>query len=214
MIAFVNRISLVLLVAACWPQAEASVTITGEARSIESGELRYREIHACSPDGDQCTVEYRTPGGDLFARKELDYSRSRYAPSLLMEDRRDGRVIEVRGGFAGNTVVDAGFDNYVRSRWDQLARGEVLEFPFLVAGRKRPLEMRAQRRERGCPAWGLCIEVGLDSWWLGRLVAPIQLLYDESRRLRQFRGVSNILDREGRRQEVAISYDYVEGPAE
>jgi hypothetical protein len=46
--------------------------------------------------------------------------------------------------------------------------------------------------------------------WLFRYFAPtLQLVYDsKSRRLVEYRGISNILDREGKRQDVRIVYKY------
>ena len=48
-----------------------AMNVVGEAYSIDSNELRYREIHQCSVSGDRCTVEYQDPRGTVFARKTV-----------------------------------------------------------------------------------------------------------------------------------------------
>ena len=183
-------------------------SVVGEAFSLKDGELRYREVHQCSTTGDRCTVEYQSPDGQLIARKELDYQDSLHSPSLQVQDLRQGQTLTVEGDKQQEVVVDAGFDHYVRLRWEELTGGETVRFPFLVVGRDKPLKMAATQAE-GCPNDRTCFSVNLDNWLLGNLLTPIHLEYDSrSRRLLQFRGVSNIRDEQGRSQQVRIDYRY------
>lgn len=201
--------SLVLLSAVLAVEVQA-MNVIGSAYGVDDGELRYREIHQCSADGERCTVEYRDPSGDMFARKVVDYADSLQAPSLEMQDLRHGETVRVKGEAEGELVIDAGFDHYVRQRWEQLVKGDTLSFPFLVAGRDKPLQMKASKAaSEGCPQERVCFTVALDNWLLSRLLPPIRLEYDaESQRLLQFKGVSNIRDAEGRSQQVRIDYRY------
>ncbi|RLQ22436.1 hypothetical protein DWB85_07400 [Seongchinamella sediminis] len=208
-------VSLVLLAAVLAADA-AAMNVIGSAYGVDDGELRYREIHQCSSDGDRCTVEYKNPAGEVFARKVVNYQDSLQAPSLEMQDLRHGETVRIKGDDGGELVIDAGFDHYVRRRWQQLVDGDTVRFPFLVAGRDKPLDMTARKAVGDdCPQGRMCFTVALDNWLLSRLVSPIWLEYDaRDRRLLQFRGVSNIRDAEGRSQQVRIDYRYPEASPE
>jgi hypothetical protein len=159
-------------------------------------------------------VEYRDPSGDVFARKAIDYASGLHSPTLVMEDFRLGEVRRLEGNYGEGVVVDAGFDHYVRHRWEELDAGEEIEFPFLIAGREKPLPMSARLdEERNCEADRLCLLVTLDMWLVSLLVEPIRLVYDEQRRLIQFRGVSNIPTEDGTAQSVEINYRYLASSA-
>ena len=165
------RFLLATLVAAALPAAAQNVV--GEAFTVDGSELRYREMHSCSASGEECLVEYRYPEGELFARKHIDYSESQQSPSLRIEDLRAGETVLIDRGFDEELVVDAGFDHYVRLRWTELAEGEGVNFPFLVAGRDKPLKMLARKDEDGsCPDSRLCLEITLDNWLLAAIVFP------------------------------------------
>ena len=194
----------------------SAAQVIGEARSASSGELRYTEYYQCSSSGEQCEVEYRDTEGELFARKQLDYTRSWHSPSLVLEHLREDSLVSVERELAEELVVDAGFDHYMRTHWDALDSGERIQFGFLPAGRESPLNMRAEREaELPCPTNRLCLRVALDNWLLGALVDPIRLQYDrDSKRLMRYLGISNLRDGEGKQQEVRIDYRYVAGTGE
>lgn len=187
-------------------------SVIGEAYAEDGGALRYLEIHKCATNGEECLVEYRYPEGDVFARKRIDYRGSMQAPGLQIEDLRAGETVVIDSEFGEDVVVDAGFDHYVRMRWDELSSGTAVQFPFLVVGRDKPLNMRAQMESSmSCPESRLCLSVTLDNWLFAALIDPIRLQYDQdSRRLLQFRGVSNLRDDDGKSQQVTIQYRYQE----
>ena len=181
----------------------------GEARGADGGELRYTEHHSCSQAGTLCQVEYRDTEGKLFARKTLDYSLSKHAPSLELEYLPEGRTLRVDREATAELVVDAGFDHYMRSSWNLLAQGEPVQFEFLPVGRDDALSMRAEPVEEACPDQRLCVKVRLDNWLLGALVPPIRLQYDrDNQRLVQYLGISNLRDSDGNSQQVRIDYSY------
>ena len=88
----------------------------------------------------------------MFARKRIDYRGSMQAPGLQIEDLRAGETVVIDSEFGEDVVVDAGFDHYVRMRWDELSSGAAVQLPFLVVGRDKPLNMRAQMESSmSCP---------------------------------------------------------------
>jgi hypothetical protein len=63
--------------------------------------------------------------------------------------------------------------------------------------------------EKWCDENWLCLRIGVKSWWLGLVAEPIYLAYEQdSQRLLQFRGVSNLKDSKGKSQAVVIRYSY------
>lgn len=204
-------VAAVLCLLAAPALATERLLVVGEARSLDGDELRYREYHHCTSDRRLCEVLYKDAQGEVFARKRVDYTASLRSPSLLVEDLREGRTQRIEGEFEPELVIDAGFDNYVRQRWSELSNGVEVRFPFLIAGRDSPLNMRASRSDAGdCQDGELCLTVTLDAWLLSMLITPIELVYDGERRLTQYRGISNIRDAEGRSQSVQIDYRYPE----
>lgn len=184
----------------------------GSAFDKASGEFLYRELHRCLIDEEYCSVEYRDNAGKLLASKTLDYRGKPYQPSLVVKDYRFGSEVSVGPPNDDALVVDAGFDNFVRSRWEVLNSGGSVQFDFLVPGRDTPIAMRADRDNReDCDAGALCIQVGLDSWLLARFVDPILLTYaSDDRLLLRYDGPGNLASRDGSMPNVVIYYEHLE----
>ncbi|MDJ0879593.1 MAG: hypothetical protein QNI86_13335 [Halieaceae bacterium] len=189
---------------------EPDPDIVGEALDPDTGNTVYLEHYYCSEDLLKCSVFYLRPNREVIASKELDYASNLKAPALTFRDYRLDREITIEDADT-NAVVDAGFDNFVRLQWQDLAEGEEIKFPFRLVDRKDPIKMRASKTE-GCEDGKLCLEIELDSWLLGNFVDPIQLTYEEgSQRLLRFQGISNLKNDEGRSQTVEIRYRYLDG---
>ncbi len=203
-----NCLALLFVCAAGAPVALAMQAV-GTAFSTDGEQPLYREYHSCEPGTGSCTVEYRHPEGEVFARKWLDYSESARAPSLRFEDLRSGQQLSVESeAISAGVVIDAGFDNFVRERWESLYAGEAVAFEFLPADRSKPFAMEASRLDE-CDAGRMCLRVAPDSWLLSLFGGAIELVYSEDeRRLLEFRGISNIRDGEGGLQTVLIKYRY------
>jgi len=185
-------------------------TVVGTAYDRDGGYILYTEHHFCGDEGRFCTVQYRDTAGDMIAQKTVEYPGSPFGPALTMTDYRLGTTLSVPATDEDNIIIDAGFDNYVRSIWEQVDNGESVRFAFLVAGFKKPLNMRADLDTSGdCHQVELCLEINLDSWLLGMLVPPIELAYSrENRKLLRFTGVSNIKGENGESLNVDIYYQY------
>lgn len=218
-----NRLGLAGLVAALlWVLSPAlaakegghyNLYVTGQAFDDDGKALLYRELHRCNSPRSRCVIEYVDPGQQTLARKELDYSDSAYAPDVTMRNLLLESLKRASGGDDAATVIDAGFDNYVRSRWDELAAGKTVDFPFLVLGREQPLAMQAARRDGDCAEDALCLAVAPQAWYLRLVVPPIELTYArDSRRLLRYQGISNLRDAQGNSRLVDIRYDYADAP--
>jgi hypothetical protein len=193
---------------------KAEYQVIGNAYDRVSGQYLYSEYHSCSSDDLECLVDYRDPSGQLIASKKLNYAMGLTQPDMIMKNYRTGIDTSIASQYREGLVVDAGFDNFVRGQWDVLATGDTVKFLFLVAGFDEPLKMRANLDRSGsCSDEALCLEISLDSWILGFLSDPIDLVYSrENRRLLRYQGLSNIRGETSESLIVDIHYDYEQQP--
>ena len=212
----------------------ADSSFTGYARSLDGGQLLYVESHAVAGLGTAAetrVVLYRCAAASApFARKELDYGGNRIAPAFAFEDarsgfaeglKRDARGLEVfeRAGTharmrtemlvrAQALVADAGFDEFVRTRWDSLERGEAAEVPFLVPSRLESVNFKVRKvgdaSIEGEPANVFRLSVAGPLGWF---LSDIDVSYRKrDRRLMRYRGITNIRNAAGSMLEAQIDF--------
>ena len=104
-------------------QEYSAPTVVGTAYDRSSGHFLYTERHFCSAEGLSCQIEYRDSLGAIIARKKLDYTLSLVSPALVMNDYRQDLEFSVPASESEEMVIDSGFDNYIRRRWDELLSG-------------------------------------------------------------------------------------------
>ncbi len=219
--------------------AESGGGVVGEAYDLESDELLYREFYCANGNPDEMEVIYRNEAGNLIARKLLDYASGPTTPSFVQQNIYSSEIIEVelQAGKVSMTVldavnsepkktsstqtdgklpvvIDAGFDEFVRSHWDSLVAGEKKRFLFPFAERDSLVELRI--KPAACnyrTETDQCFKLELSNWFVRMLVNPIELGYDpELRRLTRYRGLSNIGDGKGNGLVVDIRYVYQDVP--
>ncbi|MDW8258274.1 MAG: hypothetical protein RML32_02385 [Gammaproteobacteria bacterium] len=216
--------------------AAADLVFVGEARTIDGKQLLYRELHHVTAPGtarERQVVLYQCPdSAAIFARKELDFSRTRReAPLFELIDARLGYTEGVRmlpGGRlqvftkpgakyaernallpAGKAIVmDAGFDEFVRMRWAELEARRSVKFSFLVPSRMHAIDFRISRHHdidiAGEPA--AVIRLNL-SGFLGWFLPYIDVAYRKSDRLLlRYTGLSNMRDLAGDNLNVRIDF--------
>lgn len=213
---------------------------TAVAYDADSSRIRYREEHWLFDEHGVQTrlVLYRCPGGQPFARKTMHYADTPWTPDFDMVDHRDGYAEGVRRvqdqwqvyvqrnaqspretaslPNHPDTVIDAGFDDYVQSHWVQLSGQRPLAAAFLMPGRLAYLNVRLQSVERTTHD-GIAqqhFRMSLDSW-LGAIAPNVMLTYAEAdRRLLEFVGPSNVRDAHGKHKRVRIEFsDHDAAPA-
>lgn len=221
---------LALLVALPFGALATSTVVhdRAEVRLLETGRLLYLESHYLPGDSPrERLVLYRCPDGTPFARKHVTASAQPTAPDFRLEDGRDGYLEGVRDEdgrrvvYAGNgpgdaralsvpagAVIDAGFDEAVRTHWDALQRGEAVALRFLVPSRKQFFPMRVQRvdADDASRADTLVLRMRLATWF-GFAVPEVRLVYRiEDRRLLVFSGTGNVRDARARNPQVRIAF--------
>jgi hypothetical protein len=227
-------LALVLFTAVA-PSAQADMhTFTGYARSLDTGELLYVESHAVTGAGsaqEKRVVLYRcSADSSPFARKLLDYGTARTAPAFDFDDarsgfaeglKRDSRGLTVfaRAGAqaelraepleaAAQLVADAGFDEFVRQRWDSLERGVVSKVPFVVPSLQESVNFRVRKVDETNIGGDVASVIRLSlAGPLGWFVPDIDVSYRKhDRRLLRYRGTTNIRDASGELLKAQIDF--------
>ena len=219
---------LIALAVVCGPASATLLSVTGEARDPASGRLLYREDHLIRETGAAPTarvVLYRCADGTPFARKRVDYSASATAPSFTLTDARDGyrEGLERSGGkattFSGSKtgtvpatgdalVADAGFDEFLRRRWDTLVGKGSVPFQFVVPSFGKALDFNVASLGKQTID-GTAVQsfrLKLDGM-LGLVAPTIDVAYDATdKTLRRFTGVSNIRSDAGKNLKARIDF--------
>ncbi|WP_285404749.1 hypothetical protein [Luteibacter sp. ME-Dv--P-043b] len=214
----------VLVFAACALAlpATAMERYVGTAYARGGTAVLYREVHL--GDASRHLIVFQCPDGKPFARKRLRAGTIPTQPDFDFTDARNGyedgvrgdgaqRVVYVRrvGGQRSeqaltvppDAVIDAGFDVFLRARWDQVVdRGA--SAPFLMTGKGKffPVKVVASGRE----GTERRIALKLDAWY-GFAAPTIDVTYTEAtRRLRRYEGPGTIRDARGKPADVRIEF--------
>ena len=212
------------LIALACAQARADgehwVQYFGTARSGQPAQFAYRERHSLHFQGDRLVervVLYQCADGSAFARKTVSYVDAT-APDFLFEDASNGMREGVRGGPAGRMmlfrpnggepersaalpqvpglVIDAGFDEYIRTRWRDLLQSGPQSMPFLVPSRQRHMNFRVEhlRRQQIEADTAEVFRLKLDGVF-GWLLPGIDVAYDANEHwLLRYDGLSDLRD--------------------
>ena len=213
--------------------------VVGDAFGLKSNDFIYSETHCGAQDELASEIFYQHRDGSLIAHKELDYKSGHTTPSFVQHNFQAREKIQVSFDQEavsmsvtdydnqGNkkiypltdtankpTVIDAGFDGFIRDKWDELVSGEMQEFRLPVASRSRLVSLRVKSSVcRYETETDQCFTVEPSNWFFRMLASPIELGYDTSlTRLTRYRGLSNINDENGRGLVVDIKYRYQEIP--
>ncbi|MCL6416036.1 hypothetical protein MIB92_10260 [Aestuariirhabdus sp. Z084] len=194
--------------------------------------------HTESSTTHKVRIEYRGIDHNLFAVKQLNYLDNDFArPEVYQQDLRQGEVRQAQWvdpkrlllSYRANrnetqeelvlneqnvSVIDAGFDHFVRAHWQQLIDSESLPLGFASPVHQRNLSLRVRLLAmEECtvpkhPKAQYCFWVEADSAWLRWLLEPLVLQYDQQKRLVRYRGIVNLVDHEGAAINANIDYRY------
>ncbi len=215
--------------------AAADHRYDGLAYATDSDELQYRETHYLdfNPGGtlDERIVLYACPDGRPFARKQVDYRASQEAPSFMMQDARLGYREGLRPAATGaglevfsraeadaveqraavkvaGLVADAGFDGFLKSRWESVLSGQSLPLKFLVPSLQKAIDFEVRLVEETSLGGrdAVRVRLALGRWW-GFLVPSIHATYTrDGNELLRFEGVSNVRGSDGENLRVRIEF--------
>jgi hypothetical protein len=215
--------------------ADGEYRRVGRAYSLDSGDHVYTEVHRERIARGRLLrddVRYLDTAGRTFATKRLDYSRSLSTPTLRFDDARTGRfeaVTPVRGGFevlrrAGDgeaierevlakddvDAVDEGLHTRLRANFHRLIRDQDVDVSLTYPSQLDEFDLRFERRsvvQRGARRL-LTLAFEPASILLRPFMSTATLTYDLSDgRVLEYRGISNIRDRDGDVHSVRLVYE-------
>ena len=204
----------------------------GTAYDAQGREL-YKESHWTSgkPGEEERLILFQCPDGEAFARKHVEDAGHAQTPLFELDDSRIGYREGVRLAANGTRevfvrrnatqleqtallesvpglVVDAGFDRFVLDNWDALVSGQKQKVEFLVPSRLRTyafeLSPTGTDESDGTPVQRFRVE--LDAWF-GFALPSIDMAYSrDNKTIREYTGVSNIRDNDGKNLKVRIEF--------
>ena len=198
-----------------------------------NGRELYSESHWSTIDGGETRrlILFTCPDGKPFARKHVEDAGQALAPLFELDDARYGYREGVRLDASGKRevfvrrksgqpeqnatvpmmpglVVDAGFDRFIVAHWDSLLAGEQHKVEFLLPSRLRTysfvLTPTGASKIDGTPVQRFRLE--LDSWFSFALPAINMAYASDTKALREYSGISNIRDNEGKNLKVRIEF--------
>ncbi|WLD59519.1 hypothetical protein NFC81_06995 [Salinispirillum sp. LH 10-3-1] len=211
----------------------ANWDLMGTARDPETGSLIYREFHRVNINSDNSktrVVEYRDEDDELMVIKTLVTPEGRpYLPELEWDDRiqsstiigrfnegiyqqridrPDGNTVErAQLSDLQNTVLDAGFDQYLQDRMTDIIDNGRIDFDFLSLGAGRTYAFTAQLQSLNDNT--IEVRVAPRSAIIRFFVDPIDLVYDrETLALQRYQGITNFR-RDGSIVNAIIEYEYL-----
>ncbi|MET0549751.1 MAG: hypothetical protein ABW002_10825 [Xanthomonas sp.] len=203
--------------------AQAMLHYEGIAYAADGKQVLYRESHWVREDGARLVL-YQCADGAAFARKRVDDGSA--APDFELVDARSGYREGVRRSGGGREmfsqakgqaerraplprsdqaqVIDAGFDAYLRQRWDSLGSGGPQRIAFVLPSALRTLDFRIAPGPADAEVQRYTLSLAA---WYGTLLPDLSVAYArKDKRLLEFRGVGNIRDAHGRYPNVRIDF--------
>jgi hypothetical protein len=193
----------------------------GYAYDLKSDRYLYTEVHEQQVRNDRWvsgSITYYRPDGSKFGYKTLDFSKDQVLPAYRFEQYDIGRIEAVVDNgdplqllIKGNKdkpektksipkqpmmTADSGFHMFIRDHFEELMRGDTVRFSFAAAPELNSFKFKMYRVEdttfEGAPAVRIKVE---PASLLTFLIDPLILTYHEqSQRLLEFRGISNVHD--------------------
>jgi hypothetical protein len=204
----------------------------GVARDSRNDTLRYIEHHQYLENGRHL-VRYFSPELELIARKDIIYPDLPQHPLISQLDLGTGR--QVRSSKLNNTlimevddpsgyevieleltdelIIDAGFDAFIKTNWDELITVGKQSRPFAVAGQSRLLRIMIEAKSAG-DLTGANFRIVPENWFARLFVGSLELVYDDARRLVSYTGYSNLSLASQNNRSVYITFSHYEMEAE
>ncbi|MDX1558573.1 MAG: hypothetical protein R3193_06690 [Marinobacter sp.] len=229
------------LLATALPVLAQDFRFTGSA-TTDDGSVIYEERHSVDgtcEDGifrpQQHEVTYHKPDSDEpFARKSLEYDASVLRPTVDFSQPTFDEKLEItypepetllinwqtpRGdserfevAYTRDTVVDSGFDNFVRQNWESVLAGEPVEFRFLGPTRGEHYGFVLERVENDWVGADHVVQIRPTGMVLRFLVDPIVLGYSNSGALSDYLGLTNIRKNQDENYTAHIRYSVETSP--
>lgn len=202
----------------------------GKAYHLKTGKLIYIEHHKEHYRKGRhlySDIYYRHTTGEAFAYKRITFARSKTAPNFKLTDYRSGYVegatyekgkakLFVRRyknkeykidqiAVKRNTVIDGGFDYYVRKNWNKLLTGKKYIIRFAVAAQTNDFKFQIFKLRQDAET--VTFRLRIHSIFLRLFAENVDITYAKKERvLKIYRGISNINNNKGKSWRVQIVF--------
>lgn len=209
----------------------------GVAKDMETQELIYREIHKEIYDEKEHIItqtNFVNAKNQLIAKRTLDFSKSKTQPHYTLNDYRMGLKEEVsnqNGNFTivyqensqaplirkeikvpEPAIVDGGFNFFVKQKWALLLNGGTAHFNYVSTERQAYYRFQISISEINENKGTVIIKMEPVNYFLRVLLDPILITYNrETRRIIDYKGISNIKNKDGDNHIAVLNYPTV-GP--
>ena len=207
----------------------------GYARDAATGALIYSEEHYERYEAGRIisdTVTYRDAAGEKIAVKEVDYRPALAMPDFNLVNsrtghgegaaREDGRlrvwfteqagaaeesesILLPENGIPENGIIDAGFDQFVITRWDALTQGKRLLIKLLIPSMRKFIDFRIYQSQIAGDKRILHVEPDSLLFRVFAHTTVLEYAIDEPVLL-SFKGISNMRDAGGDNLQVEIIF--------
>jgi hypothetical protein len=206
-----TKVSVLAVVSLLIAQSlSASVTHSiGIARNSSDATIQYIEHHQYLSSGDHLITYYDSKGA-ILATKVLTYSGLPQHPEIIESDftrgtnvqayssdttlkmvsNASGRIKKYELPLDETTIVDAGFDNFLRSNWQRFKTGESRTFKFAIVGQGRLLKVNVTKEFETPGTTAFTIKPR--NFFIRLLVPEMRLVYSADRRLAGYEGLTNL----------------------
>ncbi len=206
-----------------------SVTLKGVARSFDTNQIIYLEQHNIEMDekgfNKRIQTKYLKPDGEIFAKMDSDFSKDLLMPQILFEDFRFKTVESLNLSskklvfkkkknesedmkeidFLEGSAAGQGFDNFIKFHFESLQSKEVpLQFGVLSEMSMYSFKAYQKNIEQEKAQFGISLTNPFYRLFAKELVVSYDL---KTKQLLSYRGISNILNDSGNRQNVQIDYE-------
>lgn len=212
----------------------AAPFLIGDVYHQKTGKYLYTERY--SKTGATWQVSYQQADLPPFASKQLDFTSSLYQPDVIFNSRYCGESYRIKQDKRLNVhyenrcdktkknqslrikepfVIDAGFSDYLAQYPTNKQKSVTFYYPLPTQARWIKMKathlpcQKARKAIRGLQRHQLtanrCIKLTPDNFFIAQLFPPIYLGY-EDQSLRFFAGRSNMSNRKGQYDDIAIHY--------
>ncbi|MDG2276665.1 MAG: hypothetical protein P8L31_01805 [Pseudomonadales bacterium] len=181
----------------------------GVARDVSGGSIQYIEHHQYLQTGEHLVKYFDPAGMKLVAKKmtypllpqhpqiqQVDFARERelrVVPDIgtvRMVTKQDGRTKEYQLPLDEATIIDAGFDFFIRDHWDLFRLGERQVYKFAIAGHANLLDVSITKVRESSD--GTTFSLKPSNFFVRLLVPTIRVDYDGQKRLKAYHGTTNL----------------------
>lgn len=202
---------LIFILSLCFSSSLlATVTHSvGVARDANDQSIRYIEHHQHLTSGEHL-VKYYNPNGKVMVTKEITYpglpqhpqinqtdftkdtqvTTSNSALSVTMVRTMSGASERMEVALDAKTIIDAGFDPFLKSQWHTFSEGKSQIFKLVVAGKESLLKIQITKQATIENTTAFKIEP--KNFFIRMLVPEMLLTYGPDRQLLTYKGLTNL----------------------